>query len=59
MSEVYKIIGLRDIDDDINKEFHNYIKEGSLEAQQIRDGYTNPLIVANILKCRMRCLEEA
>jgi hypothetical protein len=59
MSEIYKIIGLRDIDENIKKEFYDFIKKDSLEAQQIKDCYNNPLIVANILKCRIKCLEEA
>jgi hypothetical protein len=59
MSELYKIIGLRDIDKDIKKEFRNFADKDSIEAQQIKNGYTNPLIVANIIQCRLKCLEEA
>jgi hypothetical protein len=59
MSKIYEIIGLRDINENIKKEVIDFIDKGSLEAQQIKNGYTNPLIVANILKCRIKCLEEA
>lgn len=59
MSEVYKIIGLRDIEPSLEQEFKELLKKGSVEAEQIKNGYTNPLAVANIIRCRVRCLEGA
>ena len=58
MSELYKIIGLREFDENLMKEFENYLEKDSIEAQQIKHGYTNPLIFANIIKCRSKCLTE-
>jgi len=53
--EIYKIIGLRETDE-MNKEFNEYLKSGSPESEQIVNGYTNPLVVANIVRCRVKCL---
>ena len=59
MSELYKIIGLRDVDPKIREEFMELINTDSPEAVQIKKGYSNPLIVANIIKCRIKCLEDS
>ena len=58
MEEVYRIIGLRDIKEELLPEFKKLSEEGSIEANQIRHGYTNPLVLANVLKFRAKCLEE-
>jgi hypothetical protein len=58
MYELYKIVGLRDIDSNVREDFMKFIESDSPEAEQIRNGYTNPLIVANILRCRVKCLED-
>jgi len=49
------IIALRDQDEKYHKLF---IELDSLEAKQIKNGYTNPLLVANILSMRCQYLIE-
>jgi len=51
--DTYKIIALRDIDSKCKKEFESL---DTLESKQIRNGYTNPLLVANILTMRCKIL---
>jgi len=45
-----KIIAMREVSDEHMNKFK---KLDSLEARQIKNGYTNPLLVANIIS--MRC----
>jgi hypothetical protein len=54
--EIYKVIGLRDVCK--SDKFDEFIKNNSPEANEIKNGYTNPLIVANIIRCRAKCLED-
>lgn len=56
--ELYKIIGLRDIVKEIGEEFMKMGDKDIPEISQIKNGYTNPLFVANIVKCRAKCLGD-
>jgi len=51
--KIYQIIGMRE---QYGEEFHKLKEEGNREAIEISNGYKNPLIVANILRCRVNCL---
>jgi len=53
--ERYNIIGLRE---QYPKELDKLLDDDCAEAKEINKGYSNPLIVANIIKCRIKCLEE-
>jgi hypothetical protein len=59
MSEIYKIIGYREFDEGLKQEYEEFLTEDSEEAKQIKGGYTNPLTVANIVRCRAKCLKGA
>ena len=53
--EIYKILGMRENN---KEEFHKLVAEGNAEAKEISNGYSNPIVVANVLKCRVKCLED-
>ena len=53
--KIYKIIGMRE---QLKKDFLKLAKSECLEAQQIKKGYTNPLVISNIIKCRAKCLKD-
>ena len=58
--KLYHIIGLRDVSEEHGEEFKKLIddKDRPEEINQIVKGYTNPLILANIINCRTKCLNE-
>ena len=58
--KLYHIIGLRDVKDECGVEFKKLIEDPKRpeEINQIVKGYTNPLILANIINCRTKCLNE-
>jgi hypothetical protein len=58
--KLYHIIGLRDISKECGDEFQKLLNNENKpeEIDQICNGYTNPLIVANIINCRTKCLSE-
>ena len=58
--KLYHIVGLRDVTEEAGEEFRKLAAEEnpSEEILQIRDGYTNPFIVASIIRCKARCLDE-
>jgi hypothetical protein len=53
--KLYEIIGKREQNMDM---FDNLVKENNREALECVRGFKNPLIVSNIIKCRMKCLED-
>jgi len=56
-SKIYEIIGLRELEE-MKSEVNDYLEKSSPEADQIKNGYTNPLIVSNIVRCRSKCLRD-
>jgi hypothetical protein len=56
MLKMYQIIGLREEHQDELKKIIN--NDNIPEMYEIRNGYSNPLILSNILKCRIKCLAD-
>ena len=53
--EKWKIIALKDTNSD---GFRKLIEENCLEAKEIAEEYFNPLIVSNIILCKLKYLKE-
>jgi len=62
VKDMYKVIGLRDIDVVYSKKFDQLAStsEGKdfSPVKEIMTGYSNPYTVMNIILCRALCVEE-